>query len=479
MSSYQSNNIRAGGGRNAFLKSVDFYRRMPKDLTEATSLGAIMSILALLTMTVLFISETWAFARTSLKTSITLDENTENQIRLNFNITLMDLHCDYVSVDVLDSLGTNRQNVTKNVEKWQLDEQGRRRVFGGRNREMREVRQEEHPETLEELHANGIHVAELTEASFKDYLEKNEMSFVNFFAPWCVWCQRLHPTWEKFAEQLEEEEVPIGVASVDCVAHGQLCRDAKIQAFPTLRWFQKGQPISPDYRGDRTVQYLVDFAKRKLEMDEKFKNWESNRHPHDRERADSMRQGLAEHPGCQVSGHLMVNRVPGNFHVQAKSRSQNLNAAMTNLTHRVNHLSFGEPMNTYGNHRRILKHVPEDHKQLNPIDGTLYLTKKFHQAYHHYIKVVSTHLQMGRGDYNTLMTYQFIEQNQIVYYDESDVPEARFSYDISPMSVVVKKEGRKWYDYLTSVCAIIGGTFTTLGLIDAFFYRVFKMKKID
>ena len=66
-----------------------------------------------------------------------------------------------------------------------------------------------------------------------------------------------------------------------------------------------------------------------------------------------------------------------------------------------------------------------------------------------------------------------------MYYDEVNVPEARFSYDLSPMSVVVKREGRKWYDYLTSLCAIIGGTFTTLGLIDAVLYKAFKAGKAD
>ena len=41
-----------------------------------------------------------------------------------------------------------------------------------------------------------------------------------------------------------------------------------------------------------------------------------------------------------------------------------------------------------------------------------------------------------------------------------DVPQARFSYDLSPMAVVVKKEERKWYDFITSMCGVIGGTFT-------------------
>jgi hypothetical protein len=142
-----------------------------------------MSLTAILVMTILFLSETFAFLHTIMATSIALDENDQPQIRLNFNITLLDLHCDYISVDVWDTLGTNRQNVTKNIEKWQLDEAGTRRIFSGRNRETREVINEEHYETLEELHADGEQAVELNDANFMVYLNGHEMTFIDFYAP--------------------------------------------------------------------------------------------------------------------------------------------------------------------------------------------------------------------------------------------------------------------------------------------------------
>lgn len=481
-----SNNINGGSrGRNA-MSSVDFYRRVPKDLTEATTLGAAMSMVALSIMGILFFSETAAFARSRIVTSITLDENTQPQLRLNFNITMLDVHCDYVSVDVWDALGTNRQNVTKNVEKWQISDDGATRLFSGRNREQRAVRHEEHDRTLEEMHEeDGEHAFELDKSNMENWLKTHEMAFIDFFAPWCVWCQRLAPTWEKFAKEIHDLKMPVSVGKVDCMAEVDLCREQKVMAFPTLRWYENSKPITPDYKMDRTVSAMVGFAKRKLEMNEKFKDWEKGAVA----RGDSadviekkrnlFSQSRPEHPSCQVSGHLMVNRVPGNFHIEAKSKNHNLNSAMTNLTHVVNHLSFGEPMDQQSRRaKRILKQVPEDHQQFNPMDSMMFLTKEFHQAYHHYIKVVSTHLNVGSSEANQMLTYQFLEQSQIVYYDVNNVPEARFSYDLSPMSVVVEKEGRKWYDYLTSLCAIIGGTFTTLGLIDAVLYKVFKPKKL-
>ena len=160
--------------------SLPYYYISPQ---KATTLGAFMSLCAIAVMGILFLSETLAFARTSMETSIALDENDQPQIRLNFNITLMDLHCDYVSVDVWDTLGTNRQNVTKNIEKWQLDEEGNRRIFSGRNREQREVVHEEHEETMEELHEDGEQAVELTPDNFKTFLASHEMAFIDMYAP--------------------------------------------------------------------------------------------------------------------------------------------------------------------------------------------------------------------------------------------------------------------------------------------------------
>ena len=57
------------------------------------------------------------------------------------------------------------------------------------------------------------------------------------------------------------------------------------------------------------------------------------------------------------------------------------------------------------------------------------------------------------------------------------MPEARFSYDLSPMAVVIKKKGKHWYEFVTSMCALVGGTFTVVGLVSGVMNSVFKAKK--
>ncbi len=46
----------------------------------------------------------------------------------------------------------------------------------------------------------------------------------------------------------------------------------------------------------------------------------------------------------KVSGFVLVNRVPGNFHIEARSAHHEINAALANVSHVVNHLSFGAPV---------------------------------------------------------------------------------------------------------------------------------------
>ena len=50
-------------------------------------------------------------------------------------------------------------------------------------------------------------------------------------------------------------------------------------------------------------------------------------------------------------------------------------------------------------------------------------------------------------------------------------------YDFSPLRSVIKESHLPLYELCTSLCAILGGVFTVMGMIDAFFYSVGKQVK--
>jgi hypothetical protein len=110
-----------------FGSKLDMYRKVPIDLVEGSKQGSIISWMAIFVMTYLFYKETINFLTTKLSSELTLDQRQnpfENDfIKATFNITMMDLKCDYIQVDVVSVLGNN-QNVTKFVKKIPLDGNG-------------------------------------------------------------------------------------------------------------------------------------------------------------------------------------------------------------------------------------------------------------------------------------------------------------------------------------------------------------------
>lgn len=284
------------------LASLDMYRKVPLDLLEGTRRGSILSTVAILTMSTLFFLETKAYFSSTLGTSLALDSNQDPTVRVNFNITMMDLKCEFATIDAVSVLGT-QQNVTKHITKFPIDQNGVRQGFRTRNRDQHDVLLFDAgvEETIEELHADGEDAVSLEDTTLQVALMENTYVFVDFFANWCSHCRDLAPTWETFAEvmyiaaehrvdsQLEKDpnhpghrytdaeydeavkvELPVFIGKVDCVDHADLCMRYNIQAYPTLKFFVDGKEVG-DYRGHRTVLELTHFIS-DMEKEHKGKN---------------------------------------------------------------------------------------------------------------------------------------------------------------------------------------------------------------
>lgn len=282
------------------LASLDMYRKVPIDLLEGTRRGSILSTLAIFSMVTLFFLETKAYFSSSLQTSLALDSNPETQVRVNFDITMMDLKCEYATIDAVSVLGT-QQNVTQHVTKYAVDQYGIKQRYKQRNLKQHDVQLYDRSieESIEELHENGEDAISLDAETLAVALEENTYVFVDFFANWCSHCRDLAPTWETLAEvmytaaenrveehisnnpHLEHEytdedyhaavavELPVLIGKVDCVDHHDLCTEMGIQAYPTLKFFVDGE-AKGDYRGHRTVVELAHFIEA-MELEHKGK----------------------------------------------------------------------------------------------------------------------------------------------------------------------------------------------------------------
>lgn len=201
-----------------------------------------------------------------------------------------------------------------------------------------------------------------------------------------MFCQMVKPIWKKFAEHLPTVRPNVKVAAVDCVKDAQLCAATKISGYPSFIMFKGVNPLQEDYSGDRAVQAFTDYVV-------KVSNTPPDQHP----------LKYQWHEGCRIQGQLNVNRVPGNFHVFAKSDSHNFDQKSTNTSHIVNHLSFGGELP-----EQVYMSVPENVRvNISPLDQLMFINKHGHMSHEHYIKVVSTRYEVGSLRYRKeILGYQ-------------------------------------------------------------------------
>lgn len=237
----------------------------------------------------------------------------------------------------------------------------------------------------------------------------------------------------------------------------------------------------------RTLHILHEAARNRL-TDDVLKSSENEKwndaaiqkkkrhHHHVGSTSNNLKDQSEQHPGCQLAGHLLLDRVPGNFHILARSNHHDIEPQMTNTSHKVNEFYVGDPTAKYWiqeRQRQRSSQVPKEiefNNKIIPLNNNIYSTKNLHESYHHYIKLVATKIDGMKVGRRELVTYQMTANSQLAYYDDKVTPEAKFVYDISPIAVkyTFDRSTRRWYDYLTSVFAIIGGIFTVVGMLEAF-----------
>lgn len=441
----------------SFMHSFDAFRSVPKDLTQASATGATMTMVAVVVCAVLFVCEVSAFMTSKMRTDIVIDSNQDSLLRINFDVSMMDMACDHVTVGVWDAFGTDRMNITRNVQKQRIDHKGKERGHPYTEDELVELEFSEKSFTKEELAELDADWSSSSDQfkhdDFQSVVDAHDFTFVNFYADWCPHCQKFRPIWTTFEERVNKGEeamldadntkANVRVLKINCVDFEETCQEQKVSAFPSVRLYRRGSKEKTwvDYSGPREEKALANFARNEVRK----RHMHVGAHYH---------EIFAE--GCRVSGHIEVARVPGTVHFQAMHTNQKtLNLAFTNVSHKVHHFSFGEDGG------RSINALPKEYRRnANPLDGMSFITEKFHMAPHHFIKVVHTRFE-GKSN---VRSYQQTHQWSIRTVQRKVVPQAKFSYDLSPVEVVVRKGDRRWYDFVTSIFAIIGGAFTFMSM---------------
>lgn len=184
--------------------------------------------------------------------------------------------------------------------------------------------------------------------------------------------------------------------------------------------------------------------------------------------ADTLRDQFSETGGCQIYGKMELNKASGHIHIVPHSNGfQGVKAPSNgilnllellsftfdqfNITHTINSLSFGD-------------HFPGIK---SPLDGEYRKIGDTHGMYQYYVKIVPTRYRFLDGREIESNQYSVTEHlRHLSPGSGRGMPGLYFYYQISPLQATFEEKRPSIFRFLTSACAIVGGSFTVMGIID-------------
>ena len=342
-----------------------------------------------------------------------------------------------------------------------------------------------------DVYGNRKASIELDSTTFYSFLESHKFVMVDFHAPWCPHCQHLDPTWQQFAFVINQHTYRRGaeintrghaaIATVNCVENNALCTRELIQGYPTIRVYRNGasgtvftweehfdkkenktyyfNPVTKvaswekpmrmsvahteEYMGQRDVQSLIAFVDIALTESLQFEGYKvgANQLPV-LDTIDVDGNGESDSrlvtKGCTVEGFVTMSRVPGSLKFRSVGKDLNMDPHRVNMTHTVNHLSFGNRLKPY-ELRTLLRQDLGSEGTTTTIPSVNwnynkdFVSKLPLLCHEHYIKIVSTTFKYLSGQ--KLATYEYtINSNKLIEHtaanEQAVVPSTTFRFDL-------------------------------------------------
>lgn len=222
-------------------------------------------------------------------------------------------------------------------------------------------------------------------------------------------------------------------------------------------------------QADRDFNIVLDFSFHALACKDVSVVSEDNKGvPYDASRTKVTLTPLGGGAGCRMSGFVTVKHLPGHLSVAAPRVLTNVDGRLAftvppelldafNASHDIHRLSFG----------------PAFPGQVSPLEGTSTAPVGGAAAYQYHLRVVPTVYETVRGVFTDSQQYS---ASDFVQVHDSGAgafvhPGVWLRYDFSPIAVRRVEVRRGFLQFLTSLCAILGGVFALSGLVDQLLHR--------
>lgn len=287
---------------------------------------------------------------------------------------------------------------------------------------------------------------------------------------------QLNVEHEMVKQRVSRHGVPIGAAGVEIIGEGPI----EVEDHPPNYCGDCFGADTPEIRCCNTCDQLIQaYQLKQWSVSEILRN--STQCIHDRAKHFA---NIGADEGCTVSGKMSVNKVAGNFHiahgesiVRDGRHIHQFNPALApkfNVSHTIHSLSFGDPYpsmpaNPLDSVKRII--AEDEHTGLFQyfirVIPTIYTNEYGHQVFTNQYTITDRFRPLNMPQANGDNKPQ-----------EAILPGIFFVYELSPFMIEASRIRMPFLHFVTKLCAIVGGVFTVLGVLDSILFRLQKMTSL-
>ncbi|CDW72632.1 UNKNOWN [Stylonychia lemnae] len=180
-------------------------------------------------------------------------------------------------------------------------------------------------------------------------------------------------------------------------------------------------------------------------------------------------ESMNNEEGCLVEGTVIINKVPGNFHLSTHAFGEvvqrlYMQGRRLDFSHTIQHLSFGNDTDM----ANIMQKYEE--KYTFDLDGTSINQEQ--QIYNGQL-LANYYLDINQIDFldvtgfwsSVLEGYKYKSSQSIM--SQMGLPAIFFRYELSPVKLRYTMSYKTWSEFFIEICAIIGGMFVVAGIMES------------